>query len=107
MPPLHSLLLNSLLLIYAAMLGVVLFRLFNGRINLRGMLGSGDTAIDPERVQLLIVWLAGVATYAAKALATLHSAQPQLPDVPQELIALTAASQGIYLVGKYTRNRRK
>lgn len=107
MPPLHTLVFNGLLLIYGAMLAVVVFRLFNGRINLRGMLGNGDTAVDPERVQLLIVWLAGVAIYATKALATLHSAQPQLPEVPQELIALTAASQGLYLVGKYTRNRRK
>ncbi len=91
----------------ALLAALILYRCVNGRINLNGLLArserhAADGLPSPERVQLLFAFLIAVVAYARLTIHSMHGAQPPaaLPEAPVELIALFAASHGIYLGGK-------
>ena len=91
---------------------LVIYRCLSGGISLSGMLahdiGQSEGGFPaPERVQLLVMFMIALAAYARHALAVTQApgAPPpaQLPDVPNEMLALFAASNAIYLSGKLGR----
>lgn len=103
---------RGLLYWLAAMAFLVIYRCLSGGISLSGMLahdiGQSEGGFPaPERVQLLVMFLIALAAYARHALAVTQApgAPPpaQLPDVPNEMLALFAASNAIYLSGKLGR----
>ncbi len=69
-----------------------------------GAVGGGSA--QPERVQLLAVFLIAVAGYGLQVIEALGRATEPLtvmPDVPDALLATLAGSQAVYLSGKFTR----
>ena len=88
------------------------YEMFAGRIWLNGLFTTdlnNDGIADefhPERVQLLVISLAGIATYAyttVKAVTASKTAMTILPDVPEELMMILGASNTFYLSGKFGR----
>ena len=75
---------------------VILFKLLNGSINMRGLLGGSDTAVTAVRVQSLTVSL----VIAASWLSRFPAAQGRIPDITTEELAILGGSQAIYLGGK-------
>ena len=91
----------AFLAITAALVGA---RLMTGRINLRGLLSDKRTSrLSPERVQLLVLTLAGVAALAASFN---EMRETNVIGLPTELVtASLGGSQSIYLLGKFLRHR--
>jgi hypothetical protein len=94
---------------FAALAGAVIYRCLNGQIPLRGILAHDAAALAAgqpagERVQLLLAFIFSVGAYAQMALA--QQGATALPDPPQQLVAIFAASHGIYLTGKLGRTAR-
>lgn len=88
---------------FFALAMIVLFGLFTGRIETKGLLGEslGGRAA-PQRVQSLMIVVASAGYYVFLAL----GADPpirSLPPVPDVLLASVGGSQLIYLFGKLTR----
>jgi len=89
-----------------AMAAIVVYRLFNGRINMGGLLGQGpEGGVTAERVQMLFAFIIGVGGYVQLTLATLGGADPSphFPEAPRELVGLFAGSHAVYLTGKLGR----
>jgi len=89
--------------------GIILVQLLTGRINTRWLLygrNNGLRYFSPERVQLLVLTLAGAAYYL---LTVLQMPDPRsLPAVPNTWIGLLGGSNSLYLLGKaYTMWGRK
>lgn len=87
---------------------VVLWKILIVDGQLNGLLTTvAGRAAEPERAQLLVVALGGLATYltaCVQAVAHPETAHA-LPNPPSELIAVLAASQAIYMGGKIARTR--
>jgi hypothetical protein len=95
---------------FAGLAATILYRCLNGRIPLRGILAHDAQALAEgrpagERVQLLFAFILSVGAYMQLALAAPHGTKT-LPDPPQQLVAIFAASHGIYLTGKLGRTAR-
>ena len=96
-------LLGSWLALLAAL---VAYRLLTGSISLRGVLSRGGYAsqegeggkFSPERAQLLMVTLGGLATYVTSALS-----EHQMPQVDNSFLVIFALSHAVYLSGKAAR----
>jgi hypothetical protein len=83
---------------------VVVMGLFNGQINMKGLLhgkGKGSTEISPERVQLLLFTLGAAFQYVTQVLEHPNS----FPQVPETWIALLGGSHLVYLGGKFGASR--
>ena len=78
--------------------GLVFYRLVTGQIRLDGLLLAGDGGFSPERAQLLLTSLAGIAVFANQALAS-----GAMPDPSAFVVGGLAGSQALYVVGKYVR----
>lgn len=96
----------------AGLAAVVLLAMLSGRVWLSGLFTSdidGDGVADefhPERVQLLLMSIFGIAGYAImtmNAVSASTAAVKVLPDVPEELVMLLGASNTFYLSGKFGR----
>lgn len=106
-------LLSVVLLGWLAALALsMVYEMFVGRIQLSGLFTTdlnNDGIADefhPERVQLLVISLFGIAAYAyttVKAVAASKTALTMLPDVPEELMMFLGASNTFYLTGKFGR----
>lgn len=77
---------------------IVLYKLLTGRINLAGLLGTGDNAITAHRVQMLLITFYVALDYVRRVAAAPHLAT--LPDVPQNMLLLLGGSHTLYLGGK-------
>lgn len=90
----------------AALAAIIGFRLLNGQISMVGLLRTATgQPVDPERVQLLMGTLFGVAYYAGICMQRVTT-DPTLglPNVPDTVLILLAGSQSLYLGGKITRH---
>lgn len=85
-----------------AMSALLVYRVVVGQITLNGLLTIDGRTFSPERLQLLLITVAGAVTYAGQALST-----GQLPAMESPgdagLFAALAGSHAIYLVGKLMR----
>jgi hypothetical protein len=98
---------------FLILVAAIAVRMLRNDINTAGLLkstGSGD--VDPERLNLLVVTLAGAGYYFLHTmqtpLADLYDAGTDLyvmPDIPEELLVIFAGSQGLFLSGKYYRRQ--
>jgi hypothetical protein len=80
---------------FSTLAGLIAFRILTGQIVLAGLLTMDGQKFSPERLQLLIFTIAGLAAFAASALA-----QHKLPAIPEDLLVVFAASQSVFLGGK-------
>lgn len=92
---------------FAAIGFLIAYRILTGHIGLRGILTRGAAAsgpqggagkFSPERAQLLVVTLGGLAAYVATALS-----QQQMPEFDSSVLAIFAFSHAVYLGGKAAR----
>jgi hypothetical protein len=93
-----------------ALAAVIAFRLLTGQINNHGLFRSTNRArrwARPERLQAGVVIPIVLGGYALEVLqtgaVTTESGQLALPDVPEALLVVLAASNSLYLAGKVTR----
>ena len=96
----------GLLIWMAAFAALVCYRLLDGRIRSTGLLGGRrGGAIDPERLQMLVVFPAGIGFYVASAGSEIATAGElgSLPEPPQFLTAAVLGSNALYLAGKLFR----
>lgn len=81
------------------LIGVVVYQMLTGRINLHGLLdakdGSGD--VSPGRLQLLAFTLAG----AALLLFQVAQNPSKFPEVSPEFLLFVGGSNAGYLLGKW------
>jgi hypothetical protein len=91
---------------------LIAWRALTGGINLFGILAHNEQHLAQgrpaaERVQLLVAFIAAVAVYVRDAMLQTPDANAtmvtHLPCAEPQLIALFAASHGIYLSGKIGR----
>ena len=84
----------------AAMAGIILFHILNGRISMAGLLyeraPDGRLVYSPARVQLLLTTLTGVAIYLSR----LDPRSAKLPDLDPATVAGMGGSQSFYLISK-------
>jgi len=91
---------------FAAVAALIAYRILTGQISLGGVLARGgepdapaeSRKFSPERAQLLLVTLAGLASYVATALS-----QQRMPELDSSVLALFALSHAVYLGGKIAR----
>lgn len=110
-------LLSVVLLTWLAGLSLtMMYAMFNGGIQMNGLFSTdidNDGIADhyhPERVQLLLISLFGLAGYALMAMdaaTASKAALTVLPDVPEELMMILGASNSIYLTGKFGRTLKR
>lgn len=82
--------------IWLALLAVIVaYRVLTGGIPLDGLFSIDGDRFSPERLQLFIVTLLMTLGYAEESLRAMH-----MSPVPNELLALFAASHAVYLGGK-------
>ncbi len=81
------------------LIGVVVYQILTGRINIRGLFSAKDGSrnISPGRLQLLAFTLAGAALLLFQVVQNPH----RFPDVPPEFLALISGSNAGYLLGKW------
>lgn len=106
-------LLSIVILAWLAGLALMIaFAMLSGRVMLAGLFTTdidNDGVADefhPERVQLLLFSLFGIAAYvfaAMDAVAASKTALTVLPDIPDELLMILGASNTFYLSGKFGR----
>jgi hypothetical protein len=96
----------------AALAVLIIWRALTGGINLFGILAHSEQHLADgrpaaERIQLVIAFVAAVVVYVRAALLQTPDAHEatvtHLPCAGPQLIALFAASHGIYLSGKLGR----
>ena len=81
---------------FAALAALVVWQMLTGRINLGGVLTVDGVRSSPSRLQLLLGTLGGATAYAVACLHA-HAFVP----VPENLLALYAASHTVHLGHKY------
>jgi hypothetical protein len=94
-----------------ALAAVIAFRLLTGQINNHGLFRSTNRAcgggLDPERLQAGVAIPIVLGAYVLEVLqtgaVTTESGQRALPDVPEALLVVLAATNSLYLAGKITR----
>lgn len=103
------------IVILAWLAGLVLliaYSMLTGRVMLAGLFTTdidNDGVADefhPERVQLLLFSVFGIAAYVFStmdAVAASTTALTVLPDIPDELLMILGASNTFYLSGKFGR----
>ncbi len=81
------------------LIGVVVFQMLTGRINVRGLLQTKDDKhnLSPGRVQLLVFTLAGAALLLSQVAQNPH----RFPEVSPEFPLFIAGSNAGYLLGKW------
>lgn len=110
-------LLSVVLLAWLAGLALAFaYAMFNGDIQMNGLFSTdvdNDGIADefhPERVQMILISLFGLAGYALMtidAATASKTALTVLPDVPEELVMLLGASNSMYLTGKFGRTLKR
>jgi hypothetical protein len=98
---LHQIIQTALLGWLAALAAIVLLRLFQGRINLRGLASdrAGGRATT-DRLALVAITLGGAAFYFITAM---KAPGVEMPPPPDALLFLLGGSQAAYLTGKFVR----
>ena len=100
----------------AALALSLVIEMLRGRMQLNGLFTTdvdNDGIADefhPERVQLLLISLLGIASYAymvMQAALASKAALQVMPDIPDELVMLLGASNSFYLSGKYGRTLKR
>jgi hypothetical protein len=100
----------------AALAALLALGMIGGRMQLTGLFTTdvnNDGIADefhPERVQLLLISLLGIASYAymvMQAAVASKTALLVMPDIPDELVMLLGASNSFYLSGKYGRTLKR
>ncbi len=81
---------------------VIALGILRGDIPLNGLLSTGGSGIDPERVQSLAVVAIVFGGYLMEVVGAPSGART-LPEVPESLLLLLAGSNGLYLSGKVAR----
>ena len=112
-PDLLNIVLSSWLLGLAL---AIVYAMLSGSIQMSGLFTTdvdGDGIADeyhPERVQLLLISLVGIGTYAfttMSAAETSKAALTTLPEIPDQLLMLLGASNSFYLTGKLGRTLKR
>lgn len=94
----------------AALAAIVIGKAFFGTGRYQGFLESvqsrdGETSVDPERVQLLAVFLGATALYVLEAIRTVANGPAiSLPEASEALTIALAGSNALYLSGKLVRS---
>jgi hypothetical protein len=97
---------NILETIWILFTAVVVFKLLHGDAGVKGLLkGAIGTTVQPERVQLVVLSLVGIAVYVFLAVANLANDNPVFPDAPDFLLWTLIVSLLLYVVGKFVRNQ--
>ena len=108
--PIPDLLSIVILAWLAGLATLIAFSMLAGRVMLNGLFTTdidNDGVADefhPERVQLLLFSVFGIAAYVfatMDAVAASKTALTVLPDVPDELLMMLGASNTFYLSGKF------
>jgi len=89
---------------------LVIYRATSGLSGIVDMLRPEERggALDPERVQLFVIFLGALLIYARGALGMMDGSEVvKLPEVPEELIAVLTGSNALYLGGKIVRSEKK
>lgn len=110
--PIPDLLSIVILAWLAGLVLLIAFAMLRGRVILNGLFTTdidNDGVADqfhPERVQLLLFSVFGIAAYVFStmdAVAASTAALTVLPDIPDELLMMLGASNTFYLSGKFGR----
>lgn len=94
----------EVLLFVLGLAAAVTIGLFNGQINMKGLLhgkGKGSADVSPERVQLLLFTLGAAFQYVTQV----AQHPTSLPTFPETWIALLGGSHLVYLGGKFGASR--
>lgn len=114
--PIPDLLSVVLLAWLTGLAAVMFYAMVSGAVQMNGMFTTdvdNDGVADqfhPERVQLLLISLFGIAGYAIMtmdAATASKAALTVLPDIPDELLMLLGASNSFYLTGKFGRTLKR
>jgi hypothetical protein len=110
--PIPEILAFVLLAWLASLAAAMLIAMYRGQIGMNGIFATdldGDGYADEfhvERVQLLLISLIGIGSYAfvvLKASTAAGTSLAVMPDVPEELVMLLGASNTLFLTGKFSR----
>jgi hypothetical protein len=99
---------TGLLVWFALLAALIAVRILRRDIDVAGFLAQSaapDSPVLPERVVTVAMFPTIVIGYALLALhADVSGATPHLPDIPDSVVVLLAASNSLYLAGKIARN---
>lgn len=110
MPEIAKLFAAALLIWLIVLFVTIAYRVISGSVNVAGLFrtraaaGGRAGAVEADRLQLFIAFLLTLAFYAKDAVAQTQTGVPTgLPEAPEELIAILAGSNALYLSGKIGR----
>ena len=99
------LLATILVTLFGGLVLVIAFRLLTGGIRVTGLLSNTpESDTDLERMQAIVVALAGAGAYAFVGLQALGDNVSKIPEIPEPLLAAYGGSQLLYLIGKKLRS---
>jgi hypothetical protein len=85
---------------------IVLWRLLvEGQLFHGLLVTKAGGGMEPDRWQFLLATGGGAITYVALSAQAVAEGAARMPDAPQELLTVMAASQAVYLGGKIGRTR--
>ena len=101
MTPQAHLLQSGLITFVSVLLAVVVMRILNGQIRLRGVVADELSGlVRADRMQMFVVSIGVAVAYMGAALEA-----GCFPAVPEWVLMVVGGSQGIYLTGKQLRSR--
>jgi hypothetical protein len=97
---------GGLLVWFGLLAMLITVRVLRGDITAVGMLSesSAGERVTPERVVAMTVVPTVLLMYVLTALQVDVRGDPRLPDIPEALVSLLTASNGLYLAGKIARH---
>ena len=109
----HDVLAAGLIAWLALLAGFLLIRMLDGSIQISGLLQTRldlqEGGINPERVLATLAVPLVLGAYVLEIIqtgtVTLADGTLSLPDIPESLLAILAASNGTYLAGKISRSQ--
>ena len=113
MSAVHDVLAAGLITWLALLAGFILIRMLDGSIRTSGLfqtkLDFEQGTVNPERVLAALAVPLVLGGYVLEIIqtgtVTLADGTLSLPDIPESLLAILAASNGTYLAGKISRSQ--
>lgn len=88
----------------AALAAIVVYGLFTGRINTRGLLSdkakNGVGSFSPARLQLLMFTLAVAAYVLSKVINSVANGVPEFPEIDPNMLVILGGSHALFLGAK-------
>ncbi len=92
----------EMIILLGGLMGVVVYKLLTGGMNLSGLLevkgGVDDETFSPARSQMLMATVLAAMYYLLQVIN--NPSSTSIPDVPTPLVGVLAGSHAIYLGGK-------